>query len=162
MILSLEESHARVTRHVHITETSFSGIQFGITLLCLSSKIRWDNFALRYLTVQMLDVLYFSCSKAPHLRQTIKVGWTYKLPRGQKFRFTLSPLSVGFPQRRPRNLIKIPPFISSPGPIYTPPCVQPINNPFFAIHQVFALSNYTIVTANLRLHLFLFTLHNIK
>ena len=29
------------------------------------------------------------------------LGWTYKLPGAQKFSIELSPLSVGFPQRRP-------------------------------------------------------------
>ena len=43
------------------------------------------------------------------------LGWTYKLPGGQKFRIKLSPFSVGFPQRRPLNLIKRPRLISSPG-----------------------------------------------
>ena len=67
----------------------------------------------------------------------------YKLPGGQKFSIKLSLLSVGFPQRRPLNLIKRPRFINSllpRGAIYKPPRAQLINNPFFAIYQVFALS----------------------
>ena len=42
-------------------------------------------------------------------------GWTYKLPGGQNFSIKISPLSVGFPQRRPLSLIKRPKFINSPG-----------------------------------------------
>ena len=41
-------------------------------------------------------------------RQSRCLGWTYKLPGGQKFSIKLSALSVGFPQRRPLNLIKDP------------------------------------------------------
>ena len=48
-------------------------------------------------------------------RQSWCLGWTYKLPGGQKFSIKLPPLSVGFPQRRPSNLIKRPRFINSPG-----------------------------------------------
>ena len=48
-------------------------------------------------------------------RQSQCLGWTYELLRGQKFSIKLSPLSVGFPQRRPLNLIKRPRFINSPG-----------------------------------------------
>ena len=48
-------------------------------------------------------------------RQSRCLGWTYTLPGGQKFRIEFSALSVGFPQRRPSNLIKIPQFINSPG-----------------------------------------------
>ena len=74
-------------------------------------------------------------------RQSRCLGWTYKLPGGEEFSIELSPLSVGFPQRRPLNLIKRPtPIYKLPrGAIYKPPCVQLINSPFFAIHQVFAL-----------------------
>ena len=62
------------------------------------------------------------------------------MPGGQKFSIKLSPLSVRFPQRRPLNLIEKTPIYKLPqGAIYKPPCVQLINNPFFAIHQVFAL-----------------------
>ena len=54
------------------------------------------------------DVLYFFCPEAPRLRQAIKVpGLNYKLPGGQKFSFKLSPLSVGFPQRRPLNTVRV-------------------------------------------------------
>ena len=52
-------------------------------------------------------------------RQSRCLGGTYKLPRGQKFRIKLSPLSIGFPQRRPLNLIKRPEFINSPGVPFT-------------------------------------------
>ena len=48
-------------------------------------------------------------------RQSRCLGWTYKLPGGQKFSIKLSALSVGFPQRSPLNLIKRPEFINSPG-----------------------------------------------
>ena len=41
-------------------------------------------------------------------RQSRCLGWTYKVPGGQKFSIKLSPLSVGFPQRRPLNLVKDP------------------------------------------------------
>ena len=41
--------------------------------------------------------------------------WTYKMPGGQKFRFKLSPLSVGFSERRPLNLIKKTPVCKLPG-----------------------------------------------
>ena len=75
-------------------------------------------------------------------RQSRCPGWTYKLPGGQKFSIKLPRLSVGFPQRRPLNLIERPQVYKLPrGAIYKPPCVHLINNPFFAIHQVFALSN---------------------
>ena len=74
-------------------------------------------------------------------RQSRCLGWTYKLPRGQKFSIKLSPLSIGFPKRKPLNLIKKTGVYKPPrGAIYKPPRVQLINNPFFAIHQVFALS----------------------
>ena len=39
-------------------------------------------------------------------RQSRCLDWTYKLSGGQKFSIKLSPLSVGFPQRRPLNFIK--------------------------------------------------------
>ena len=48
-------------------------------------------------------------------RQSRCLDWTYKLPGGQKLSIQLSALSVGFPQRRPLNLIKRPQFINSPG-----------------------------------------------
>ena len=48
-------------------------------------------------------------------RQSRCLGWTYKLPRGQKFSIKLSALSVGFPLRRPLKLIKRPEFTNSPG-----------------------------------------------
>ena len=48
-------------------------------------------------------------------RQSRCLDWTYKLPGGQKFSIKLSPRSVGFPQRRPLNLIKRPQFTNSPG-----------------------------------------------
>ena len=69
-------------------------------------------------------------------RRSRCLGWTCKLLGGQKFSIRLSALSEGFPQGRPLNLIKRPQFINSPGAIYESPCVQLINNPFFAIHQV--------------------------
>ena len=73
-------------------------------------------------------------------RQSRCLGWTYKLPRGQKFSIKLSALSVGFPQRRPLKFNKKTRVYKLPrGAIYKPPCVQLINTPFFAIHQVFAL-----------------------
>ena len=62
------------------------------------------------------------------------------MPGGQKFSIQLSPLSVGFPQRRPLFNKKTPVYKLPRGAIYRPPCVQLINNRFFAIHQVFALS----------------------
>ena len=48
-------------------------------------------------------------------RQSRCLNWTYKLPGGKKFSIKLSPLSLGFSQRRPLNLIKRPRFINSPG-----------------------------------------------
>ena len=48
-------------------------------------------------------------------RQSRCMGWTYKLPGGQKFSIKLAPLSVGFPQRRPLSLIKRPQFVNFPG-----------------------------------------------
>ena len=48
-------------------------------------------------------------------RQSRCLGWTYKLRGGKKISSRLSLLSVGFPQRRPLNLIKRPRFINSPG-----------------------------------------------
>ena len=90
--------------------------------------------------------MYCICSVLKPLacgRQSQCLGWTYKLPGGQKFSIKLSALSVGFPQRRPLILIKKTPIYKlSRGPIYKPPCVQLINNPFFAIHQVFALLTF--------------------
>ena len=81
-------------------------------------------------------------------RQSRWLAWTYILPRGQKFSIKISPLSIfsplsiAFPQRRPLNLIKRPGVYKLPGgAIYKPPCVQLINNPVFAIHQVFALAS---------------------
>ena len=71
-------------------------------------------------------------------RQSRCQGWTYKLPGGQKFSFKLSHLSVGFPQNKKTGVYKLP-----RGAIYKPPCVQLINIPFFAIHQVFARSILT-------------------
>ena len=60
------------------------------------------------------------------------LGWTYKLPGGQKFSIKLSPLSVRFPQTRPLNVIKKTSVYKLPrGAIYKPPCVQLTNNPFF-------------------------------
>ena len=68
-------------------------------------------------------------------------GWAYKLPGGQKFSIQLSSLSVAFPQRTPFKFNKkTAVYKLHRGAIYKPPCVQLINHPFFAIHQVFALS----------------------
>ena len=57
----------------------------------------------------------FFLSWSPSLwgRQSRRPSWTYKLRGGRKFSIKLSPLSVGFPQRRPLNLIKWPQFINS-------------------------------------------------
>ena len=58
---------------------------------------------------QSNKVSYFSCPEAPKgRRQSRCLGWTYKLPGGQKFSIKLSPLCVRFPQRRPLNLIERP------------------------------------------------------
>ena len=69
------------------------------------------------LTMQIFDVLYFFLSWSPSLAADGHgaLGWTYKLPGGQKFSIKLSPLSLGFPQTRPSNLIKSPRFINFPG-----------------------------------------------
>ena len=59
-------------------------------------------------------------------RQSRCLDWTYKLPGGQKFSIKISALSVGFPHRRPLNLIKRPQFINSPG-------VRFINHPAWSL-----------------------------
>ena len=77
-------------------------------------------------------------------RQSRCLDWTYRQPGGQKFSFKLSALSLcRISQRTTLDLIKRPQFIKLPrGAIYKSPCAQLINNPFFAIHQVFALLNF--------------------
>ena len=69
------------------------------------------------------------------------LGWTYKLLGGQKFSFKFSPLSVGCPRRRPLNLIERLWLINYPRVRFCkPPCVQLMNNAFFAVHPFCALS----------------------
>ena len=68
----------------------------------------WQCKYLMYCIFPVLKPLAYS-------RQSRCRGWTYKLPGCQKFSIELSALSVGFPQRRPSNLIKRPQFINSPG-----------------------------------------------
>ena len=103
----------------------------------LAIRSLWDLFdSVNIWCIVFLPVLKpLACG-----RQSRCLGWTYKLPGGYKFSIKLSPLSVGFPQRRPLNLIKKNPIYKLPrGSIYKLPCVQLINSPFFAV-QVFALS----------------------
>ena len=71
----------------------------------------------------------FSCSEAPRSRQTITVPGLdlpsfYRISTEKTFKFN-----------KKTGVYKLP-----RGAIYKPPCMQLINNPFFAIHQVFALS----------------------
>ena len=69
------------------------------------------------------------------------LNWVYKLPGGQKFSIKLSPLSVGFPERRPLNLIERPQFINSPRVRFIPPCLQLINKPCFCYTSSFCTVN---------------------
>ena len=61
-----------------------------------------------FTTVLLLDVLYFSCPEAPHLRRLLRwLGWIYELPGGQKFSFfNFSLFLWDLPQKRPLNSIK--------------------------------------------------------
>ena len=68
----------------------------------------WQCKYLMYCIFPVLKPL--ACGRQPRC-----LGWTYKLPGGQKFSIKLSCLSVGFPQRRALNLIKRPQLINSPG-----------------------------------------------
>ena len=80
--------------------------------------------------------MYFCLSWSPSLAADGHGAWVGLINclAARNLVIKLSPLSVAFPQRRPLNSIEIPQFIINH------PCVQLINNPFFAIHQVFALS----------------------
>ena len=79
------------------------------SLLKTSSSVRIDS-------VNIWCIVFFPVLKPLACgRQSRCLGWTYKLPGGQKFSIKLSALSVGFPQRRPLNLIERPQFIDSPG-----------------------------------------------
>ena len=64
----------------------------------------------------VFNLMYgISCPEAPRLQQTIgTLRWTYQLPGSPKFSFKLSPLSVGFAQRGPFNLMKRPLFLKLP------------------------------------------------
>ena len=55
-------------------------------------------------------------------RQSRCPGWIYKLPGGKKFSLKVSPLSVGFPQRRPLNKKKTGVYKLPQCAIYKPPC----------------------------------------
>ena len=75
-------------------------------------------------------------------RQSRCLGWIYKLPSGLK-------LVLNFPSfcrnstEKAFNFIKNAVIYKLPrGAINKPPCVPFINNPSFAIHQVFALSRF--------------------
>ena len=95
-------------------------LPFGALLS--SARCRANLTENRMQTLQVIDsVNFWSIVFFPVLkplafgRQSQCLGWIYKLPGGQKFSIKLSPLSVGFPQRRPLNLITRPRIINSPG-----------------------------------------------
>ena len=64
----------------------------------------------------MLDVLYFCLSWRPSLAADTQCAWVEIINclAARVFGFSCSPLSLGFPQRRPLNLIKRPQFMISP------------------------------------------------
>ena len=80
----------------------------------------------KLLQCKYLMYCIFSCPELPSLGgdKPRCLGWIYKLPGRQKFCIKLSPLFVGFPQRKPLDLIKRRQFINSPGVrfINHPPC----------------------------------------
>ena len=82
----------------------------------------WWNFAVRLFDQPGIDnvsarCLVFFLSWSPSLAadNLSSLRWAYKLLGSQKFSLKLSPLSVGFPQRRPLNWIERPQFTKSPG-----------------------------------------------
>ena len=70
-------------------------------------KRNWHKFLLRKTRIDSVNtwcIVFFPVLKPfARGRQSRCRDWTYKLPRGQKFSIKLSPLSIGFPQRRPLN-----------------------------------------------------------
>ena len=74
-------------------------------------------------------------------RQSQCLGWTYKLPGGQKFSIKTFASFCRISTEKTFKFNKMTPVYELPrGAVYKPPCAQLINNTFFAIHQVFALS----------------------
>ena len=95
------------------------------------ASVDWQCKYLMYYIFPVLKPL-------PCWKQSRCLGWVCKLPGGQKLSFKLSPLSVGFPQRKPLNLIDKLQFMNSPrGAIYKPPCVQLKKQPFFCYTSSF-------------------------
>ena len=93
-------------------------------------------------------------------RQSRCLGWTYKLPGGQKSSIKLSALSIGFTLRKTFKFNKKTPVYKLPrGAICKPPCVRLINSPFFAIHQVFALLSIARIFASHRIAISMFSTH---
>ena len=108
-----------------------------------------------------------SLSLNPRLQQTIKTPcdalMSYEL-LGTEIWLYYSPLSVGFRQRRPLNLIEEAPVHKLPcGAIHKPPCVQLVNSPLFCytpssctvkrrerVCVCVSLSLCCIITANFR------------
>ena len=82
----------------------------------------------------------FSCSEGPHLRPDSQGAWVGLVnclaARNLVLNFAL--FSVGFSTENTFKLNKRTAVYKLPwGAIYKPPCMQFINNPFLAIHQVF-------------------------
>ena len=100
---------------------------------------------LPYLTVQILAVFYFFLSRSPSLvadNHGVWVGLISCLAaRNLVLNFLL--FVQDFHREKTFKCNKKTPVYKFPrGAIYKPPCVQLINNTFFAIHQVSALSTY--------------------
>ena len=88
-------------------------------------------------------------------RQSRCLGWTYELPGGQKFSIILSPLSVGFPLRRPLNLIERPRFTNSPGVRFiSHPAAY--KQPLFCYTSSFCTVNIIVAKASLNTYLLSF------
>ena len=128
----------KITYHVFVCDSEHYMEKNVWELFSWKSNLSYMNWQCKYLMYLFFPVLKaLACG-----RQSRCLGWTYKLPGGQTFSIKLSSLSVGFPQRRPSNLIKRPRFINSPVVRFiNHPACSLYNNPFFALHQVFALSN---------------------
>ena len=93
-------------------------------------------------SVNIWCIVFFPVLKPlAYTRQSRCRGWTYKLPGCQKkFSITLSTLSLCWisAEKTFKFDRKTPVYKLPRGAIYKPPGVQLINNPFFAIHQVFS------------------------